>query len=264
MALITKLSSAFTDTSLPILQKDPVIPNAGGIVLLDFKNLGCHPTQGSTISSYTQLVNAGWATLTPSGTISYNSTTGRATSASGTGIIYFDNTSGSVFSSTTANYCLSAWLYLPDTLPGGYPELIVKGTGLGNTGNNTFSLYSRTTGTFDGFEFGRPSATGNALQNLASMSPANGTVYRFGYAWSKNSGTWQHKSVVNNGNPTAWTNSTFGTGADGVQNRSERGEIRLNGDIGIYRFYLENLTLSGRTPEQVWAADWARGNGRFS
>lgn len=266
MTLITKLSSAFSDTSLPILQRDPVIPNAGGVVLLDFKNPGCNPTQGSTISSYNQLVSAGWPTLTTFGTVNYNSTTGRATSASGVSGFYWDSTSGSVFSDTTANYCLSFWLFLPDVLPDyTNAELIVKGIGFTNTNNNSLSIFSRTTGSFDGFEIYRPSTTiSSSLQNKASLGGITGGVYRFGYAWSKNSGTWQHRSIINNGSPSSWTDSTFGTGADGVQDRSERGEIRLRQDIGVYRFYLENLTLSGRTPEQVWDADWARGNGRYS
>ena len=57
---------------------------------------------------------------------------------------------------------------------------------------------------------------------------------------------------------------THGTGADGIQLNSAW-KLKLHQTFpGLARFYVENLSVSGRTAEEVWAADWARGNGRFS
>ena len=278
MTLITRLSTTFTDTTLPILQKDPVIPNAGGVVLVDFKNTGTWPSQESPITSYNSLVNNNWPTLTASNSsTTYNATTGRVT-ATGAVSLPVEDASNRLFADTAANYCISLWVYLPDSNPF-FSSYFSKGTG--NVNVNTHSFFVRVGGTgSERIEMYRPASTdGSASSNGIVFGtttvddedlPTNG-IYRLGYAWSKNAGQWQHRGILNNNTPTAWANSTFGTGADGVQeNASWTG--RLFGDsggaastgLGVYRFYLENLTVSGRTPEQVWAADWARGNGRFS
>lgn len=278
MTLITRLSTAFTDTTLPILQKDPVIPSAGGVVLFDFKNTGTWPSQASPITSYDSLVNNNWPALTASNSSNtYSAATGRVT-ATGAISLPLENASKRLFADTTANYCLSMWVYLPDNNPA-YATYFVRGAG--NLNSNTHSFVVRVSNTdTEVIEMFRPSSTdANGTQNGVGFGtgtvndnnlPVN-TVYRLGYAWSKNAGQWQHRGILNNDTPTAWANSTFGTGADGVQeNASWTGALfgaaggAAPTGLGVYRFYLENLTVSGRTAEEVWAADWARGNGRFS
>lgn len=278
MTLITRLSTAFTDTTLPILQRDPVIPNAGGVVLFDFKNPGTWPSQDSPVTSYNSLVNNSWPTLTATNTNqTYDPSTGRVTATSGTAL-FMEDASNRLFADTTANYCISFWVYMPSSNPA-YATYFAKGAG--NTNTNTHSFIVRVgIGDSERIEMYRPSSTdGSATANAVSFGTptvdddnlATDAVYRVGYAWSKNAGQWQHKGILNNGTPTSYANSTFGTGADGVQeNAAWTGKLfgsaggASSTDLGVYRFYLENLTVSGRTPEQVWDADWARGNGRYS
>jgi hypothetical protein len=278
MTLITRLSTAFTDTTLPILQKDPVIPNAGGIVLFDYKNPGTWLSQGSQVTSYNSLVNNSWPTLSASnGNNTYDATTGRVTATSSTSLPLEDS-SNRLFADTTANYCISLWVYMPTSNPD-RATYFSKGIGSQNVNTHSFVVRVFQTDT-ESIQMFRPASTdGSATINLITFGSAavddenlpTNAVHRVGYAWSKNAGQWQHKGILNNGTPTSYVNSTFGTGTDGVQeNAAWTGSLfgAAGGEaptgLGVYRFYLENLTVSGRTPEQVWDADWARGNGRFS
>lgn len=277
MTLITKLGTSFTDTALPVLQKDPVIPNTGGVVLYDFKSPSTWASQGSPITSYSSLVGTTWPTLTASdNNATYSSSTGRVTaSAAAYTSLPTENAGNRLFADLTANYCLSIWIFKPSTAySSASPAYFSKCPQdfSVSLNQNQHSLAIEGNSGINGVRIMRPASTdGNAQTNIASFSSLATGVHRLGYAWAKNSGQWQHRSILNNGTASAWANSTFGTGTNGVQENSawtgrlfgHLGGTHAQG-LGIYRFYLENLTLSTRTPEQVWAADWARGNGRFS
>jgi hypothetical protein len=123
-------------------------------------------------------------------------------------------------------------------------------------------------------------------------SPSINTIYRIGYAWywDPSESAWREKWVVDNGTVgtktvAAW--SQQGHGIDLGQGKDDNGSalglrtpwavMGFGGDAfstnetgwwgsdhKLYRLYIEDNTRSGRTPEQVWAADWVRGNGRYS
>jgi hypothetical protein len=277
MTLITRLSTTFTDTTLPILQKDPVIPSAGAVVLYDFKNPGTWPDQTSPITSYSSLVNNNWPTLSPTPTPAqhtYNSTSGRITpldTATASFGFPVEDASTRLFADLTANYCISMWLYKPATATGPFDIGYFARNASGGTPNNAeHSLIVRINPDTNQIQIQRPDAF--FTSNSVTLSAPGNAVSRVGYAWSKNSGTWQHKGILNNGSPTAYVDSTFGTGANGIKDNAAwtgrlfgaYGFASADSAQGIYRFYVENLTLSGRTPEEVWDADWARGNGRYS
>jgi hypothetical protein len=270
MTLITRLSQAFTDTSLPILQKDPVIPNAGGVLLYDFKNVATYSGAAGAIGSYDSMVNNNWPTFTGDASKQYDPATGRVSTTS-ISEMPIQDASNRVFADTTASYCISIWVYIPATMADAQGVLRL---GAGTGGNNpNFSLLVNTGTTPSRVKFFRPASTDSTtFQNSYVETVTTDSVVRLGYTWQKNSGNWQHKGSINNGAPSAWVNSTFGTGSDGVQDQSAwSGGLFGNGGAAwssdspsIYRLYVENLSVSGRTPEQVWDADWARGNGRFS
>jgi len=276
MTLITRLSTAFTDTDLPILQRDSVIPNAGAVVLYDFKNPGTWPDQTSPITSYASLVNNDWPTLSPTPTPAehtYDSTSGRVTpldTAAASFGFPVEDASTRLFADLTANYCISMWVYKPTTTTAFDIGYFARNASGGVAQGTDHSLIVRIEPSANVIQFLRPDSS--FTSNLVALSAPGNAVSRIGYAWSKNSGTWQHKGILNNGSPTAYVDSSFGTGANGIQDNAAwtgrlfgaYGYASADSGMGIYRFYVENLTLSGRTPEQVWAADWARGNGRFS
>ena len=277
MTLITRLSTTFTDATLPILPKDPVIPNAGAVVLYDFKNVNTWPDQTSPITSYSSLVNNNWPTLSPTPTPAqhtYNSTSGRITpldTATASFGFPVEDASTRLFADLTANYCISMWLYKPATATGPFDTGYFARNASGTTPSNAeHSLIVRIDANQNTIQFQRPDT--GFYDNSVELSAPGDAVSRVGYAWSKNNGVWQHKGILNNGASTSYVNSTFGSSANGVKDDptwigrlfGSYGSASADSALGIYRFYVENLTVSGRTAEDVWAADWARGNGRFS
>lgn len=319
MALITRLSSAFTDTTLPLLQKDPVLPAAGGVLLLDGKNPGCW-TGASTIGVTDPLYSlsrttaadgttpgqgywTSYGTPTDLSTISkplaYNSTTGRITFPSaGTSnaarFIESQSQARYLFNGTD-NFCISVWAYIAPT--GTIVLLTTQPSGTSSSTRVGLTMYAQagaggSGGAAGGFQAFRRSAIGYPIspgvtatantQNFAyggvNNSPVGLTagIHRLGYAWYKKAdGNWYNKPILDQTVGTELATPTHvTTGIDLGQ--STAGGARdpyhvaaiapgnFGTDNGIYRLYIENLTLSGRTPEQVWAADWTRGNGRFS
>lgn len=263
MTLITRLSTAFTDTTLPILQKDPVLPNEGAVLLFEPKSLGTYPSQDPTVSAQ----DLQSLTLTPRsvpvGAGTYDPATGKfnaaATFAPNPADLYQDNTHA---------YCLSIWIGVPET-HAPYRVLMWGGdrNSLNTVDNKSLTMHWDNTDTRRLLIYKPDINSGNERQNgFLNVLPVG--VNRVGYAWQKNdvngTPTWQWKGIVNNGTPGNWNNDTFGTGAAGINTASSSSVLWTNDNSSIYRFYLEDLTVSGRTPEQVWAADWARGNGRFS
>jgi len=262
MTLITKTTTAFTDTSLPILQKDPVLPNVGGVVLFDFKNVGTWSSQSSPVTTFTSLTNNSWPVLSASNASNtYSPSTGRVTATGNTDLSL--ETSGSrLFADLTANYCFSLWIYVP-TAFSFYETYLSKGTGSNTNADRTLTVRGGS-----GNRLLEISRSGGS--DLFSYTAPAAGVYRLGYAWSKNSGTWQYKTCVNQ-SENNWQTSASGTGANGVYENTANNGVLFGSaggaaptGLGVYRFYLENLTLSGRTASQVWAADWERGNGRYS
>jgi hypothetical protein len=103
-----------------------------------------------------------------------------------------------------------------------------------------------------------------------------------GFAWYKSGGNWYQRAILDeNSLSSELATPRFDTAGidmgqsthDGSRDIAQLLSVGMGSfftqpvygtGFGLYRMYWENLTESGRTPEQVWAADWARGNGRFS
>jgi hypothetical protein len=318
MTLITRLSVNFTDTSLPLLTRDPVIPQNGSRFLWDFKNIGTWNRSSGAISATDPIYSIAQADGTSgvdvgNSYISSQSTTRPATDAPIT--LDFDQNTGRVtfpitqptaasnrharfmesatenkyiFNNLSDSYCMSMWCYFDSGMgstPRGFmlhePYLIGR-FGLFVTVKKDFVSFNRSAGS------GYPKNETTTIQadskyESKHQSFSTDAIHRVGFAWYKDSnGAWYQKAVLDENtisDPLATPNfDTTGldlgqTTYDGAQDPNQLLSVGLDtsytGDLygtgfGFYRVYVENITESGRTPEQVWAADWARGNGRFS
>lgn len=274
MTFITRLSTAFTDATLPILRKDPVLPStaltgAGDRVLYDWKNTGTWPSQAGTINQGDTFFSLADPNVTGVGdgvdanvAATYDSATGRVSTEDFPGL-YVEDNYDDIFSDPTADYAVSFWMSRDAT--SAFPQLSEKGVGDLNANTHSFVIYGGNNTT--SVSWYHPAAVdSDARTNVVGFSSVTlGTMNRYGVHWTKSSGSWQIRGVLNNGTPGSYQSMSHGTGANGIQLDSAwRWRFRAEDPSDIARIYVENLTVSGRTAEQVWDADWARGNGRFS
>lgn len=174
------------------------------------------------------------------------------------------NSATRLFADPTANYYLDFWAFRPTTFTS-----LRNGYFGGNTAQSTPNTSTEhsiliTGSNTQGIEIRRPSP-GSFDGNYINLQPTANAVFRIGYGWAKNGGIWQHRAIVNNGTPTNWANSTHGSGANGIQDNAAWtnrlfggfGGATSDSNLGIYRFYVENLSISGRTFEEAAAACWA-------
>lgn len=267
MTLITRLAISFTDTSLPLLQKDPALPQSGGVMLLDFKNAGSYPSQSTTFSSGQQFptlvstnsVTQNYATATSEGTFD-------PSSGALTGTLNLSPQAGNDFliDDVSHGYCFSWWLKLPSSVAN---NVILAQSPTG--GNRSFQSRSVNLGSgLTGFTFNHWNA-GSSAESY-TFTYAGDTVVRIGYAWKWSGSNWQAKHIIDNGSPSAWDDISGLTDPSvGFYNTAQGNPFAIdfgNSSFGgaTYRLLIEDITESGRTPEEVWAADWARGNGRYS
>jgi hypothetical protein len=357
MTLITRLSTAFTDTTLPLLKRDPVLPNVGGRYLIDAANtysISGLISNAATANTY----NAALYSLTDDGIATTGVLIGdhvlrdKGPGASGVpadmedaaGIYragigyaggaapYFwfpdqpDHPAGT-FAGLSAitdgskrlryieserdgrypiddpshGYTVSVWIKLgtsskkelfnrnlTNTVPGGsgYPGFGLAASSAG------ISVKRDQTGAFADFRTSGSSNSYVTNSQTVLASPSTATIYRIGYAWywDASASLWREKWLIDDGTVgtktvAAWDQQAHGIDlGQGVSNNGSAQGVRTpyavmgfggdafsssesgwwGSDHKLYRLYIEDNTRSGRTPEQVWAADWARGNGRFS
>lgn len=289
MTIIQRSASAFTDQTLPRLLSDPVWNEAGGRVLFDAKNLICHPAQARTITATTTLVSAGensWP-ITNGSTHNYDAITGRITQLPGGGGSTFIRMEASgaanagafpIFSDPSHNYAGVLWFYVPASQTATNATLLSKGGGVGNS-SNSLAIYFD--GTSNVLRVARPRQADTGIWNNGINTAALAAgVHRIAFGWETVAGTWRRYGLLNQA--TAVTNNgaadTFATGTNGINlpGANTTWELDLFGNIGngyfnftssqagIYRFYVENMTQSGRTREAMWAADWAFAANRFT
>jgi len=274
MTLITRLSTAFTDATLPILRKDPVLPStaltgAGDRVLYDWKNIGTWPSQAGTINAGDTFFSLADPNVAGVGdgvdaniAATYDSATGRVSTDTFPGLEIEDNYDD-IFSDPTADYVVSFWMSFDST--SAFPQVSKKGIGDLNSNTFSFVVYGGSNTTAVNWyqpAAGDPDAKSNAV-NFSSVTL--GTMNRYGVHWTKSSGSWQIRGVLNDNTPGSYGSMSHGTDANGIQlNSAWNWQFRAESTADIARIYVENLSVSGRTAEQVWDADWARGNGRYS
>ena len=270
MTLITRLATSFTDTTLPRLIKDPVIPAAGARLLVDMKSIATWPSQASSITTSNQLFSIAdttpaWPTLGVAGTHTYNSTRGglqgnnSADAASG---LWLSDASTGIFDNAAHSWAFTLWIYR-GAITTGSTFLMITDRAVGIVAYANIAAFDVVIRGADG--------TGNT----ANPAVPNNRLTRVGFTvYQDSSFQWKYRTVTDNvvssseRNLLGATNTQGGAGLRASASGTTRPRIfassNVPADYLFYRTYAENLTLSGRTYQQVFDADWARGNGRFS
>jgi hypothetical protein len=271
MTLITRLATSFTDTTIPKLVKDPVIPSAGARLLVDMKSVGTWPSQGSSLTTDSQLfslVENNWPTLGVLGNHTYNATRGGLQS-SGSGDsssgLWLSNTSVDIFNNDTHAWAFTFWFYRGAAASGTFTlsrDRAFELTSNGSGGPCTLNIFG---------------ASGTA-NSAFLVGPSYSVLRRIGFTvYQDSSNVWKYRTVENNSisaenNLSGATNTAGGAGLRASASGTTRPRVFLSPsgfapiptDYLFYRTYAENLTLSERTYRQVFDADWARGNGRYT
>ena len=268
MTLVTRLASAFTDTTLPALRKDIVLPTtattgAGDRMLYDFKNVGTWPSQVAAINVGDELFNLGDTAVVDkvSATFaaSYDAATGAVTTASfplaNTGI-ELENAHDDIFGDTTHNFLFIAWIK-PDN--SAYRKHTQKGSGDSTSTTKTLDLWTfagspriQLAGSDNRF------STGNDFFYNARID----TVTQVAAAIVKESGSWVGYRYQDGSALGSSFALSAGTNASAIFPLANHNMEIINGPT--YRVYVEDLTISNRSHSAVVATDYARGNGRFS
>ena len=198
-------------------------------------------------------------------------------------------------------YTVSVWVKLGTSSKSALFNRNLTSTPPGGSGYPGFSLTASSAGISvrrdqtGAFANWRTSGSSNSYvtnSQTVLASPSTATIYRIGYSWywDATASAWREKWLIDDGTVGTKTVSAWDQEANGIdlgQGVSTNGSavgVRTpyavmgfggdpfssseagwwGSDHKLYRLYIEDTTRSGRTPEQVWDADWARGNGRFS
>ncbi len=270
MTLITRLSTTFTDTTLPKLVKDPAIVD-GTRLLVDMKSVGTWPSQTASITTSDQLfslVDNSWPTLGVRGTHTYDSTRGglqaNAQVDANSGLWLSDTSSG-IFNDATNAWVFTFWFYRGAAASGTFTLLednavIIESNGTG--GPCTLNIIGA-----DGSD-----------NNRYLLGSNYDILRRIGFTvYQDATNQWKLRTVTDNSvsseiNLAGATNTAGGAGLRASASGTTRPRVfaRPSGfaavptDYLFYRTFAEDLTVSGRTYQQAFDADWARGNGRYS
>lgn len=279
MTLITRLSTAFTDTSLPKLRLDPVLTDAGSLVLYDFKAkanqaAGFDPASPTFVNLGSYASRTFITPLSVSGDYLYDATKGAIIWNSGNvspiSVEANASSGSSDLFNTTDDFLVILWASRRATNLGTFffSNYLAKGTGTTSSGDQ--SLYFMNNGTTPAssiiarINFNTESSHAG-LSAFVGGPTTGGSPVQLAMHWFWNGSAWEMNAYSNQGvdgqsvtsaNPIwlAGTNLAFfrqtgGYGGDGSQ---------------VHRLVIENLTASGRTAAEVLALDYAYSNGRFS
>lgn len=268
MTLITRLSATFTDATLPVLRKDPILPNssltgAGDRILYDFKNVGTWPPQAATINIGDSINNLADTSVVDSVasaiTASYNSATGAVTTSNtnlGNDGLALESAHDDIFADTTHDFLYIAWIK-PNTANA--RKFIQKGNGDGTSTEKTIDIWA-----YGGTPRFQLAGSDNTFDNGNNFFFANRTdqVTQIAVALSKSTGSWIGYRYQDGASAGSSSALNVGSGASALFLVNGNPLEIINGPT--YRVYVEDLTISGRSHADVVADDWARNNGRYS
>ena len=283
MTLITRLSTAFTDTTLPILRKDPVLTGTGSLILYDFKATanqaaGFNPASPQFVNLGTY---AGRTSITPlsvaPSNYAYDQTKGAIVWDSGNPtplppISVEDNASAgsSDLFNTTDDFLVILWASLRATDLGGffYNTYLGKGTGNTNSGDQSFYFMNNgpTLASSIAARINFNTSSSHATSTSFPTGPSSGgNPVQLAMHWFWNGSAWEMNAYSNKVKAAAEPTSANPMWLAG----SNLGFFRqIGGGNGrgsqVHRLVIENLTASGRTAAEVLALDYTYSNGRFS
>jgi hypothetical protein len=257
MSLIHRLAGrSFSDATLPLLYPDKMA-NPGTKFIFDFLN-GYNiqgltmPVGANPFAAGTHFKNAIFP-VGPDGVIS-----GATIQYSGGGLLMAADASivdlGATYDMSASNphFLAIAWVKRPDNLVVSAAQAIC---GLTKTNANDCQF---------GFSFSNASSQFNAIAGGTTQpfSPAqvNGTIYQLAVEWSPGVLSTYKNGVL------AVANTVSQNALVALPNNTKIGSMAgfSAGRAVLYRFLLENLTVSGKTAADQVAADYAANNGRFA
>lgn len=279
MTLITRLSTAFTDTTLPILRKDPVLTDTGSLILYDFKSTanqaaGFNPAspQFVNLGSYNGLTSI--TPLSVASDYGYDQTKGAIVLESGNPAPIAVEANASAGSSdlfnTTDNFLVILWVSRRATTLGTffYFNYLGKGTGSTGSGDQSFSFMNSgptpSGSLIARINFDTTSSHANVSASIAGPT-TGGAPVQLAMHWFKTGSTWEMNAYSNK-----TVDSSSVTSADPLWLAATNLAIfRQHGGYGgtgaqVHRLVIENLTQSGRSVTEVLNLDYAYSNGRFS
>jgi len=275
MTLITRLSTTFTDTTLPKLRKDPVLTDAGSLVLYDFKSLAGQ-ADGFSLAS-PEFVNLGSYTsrqsiAVPTG-ITYDQTKGALVYESGTNVIPVEanaSAGSSDLFNTTDEFLLILWASRRATNLGTHSffNYLAKGTGTTSSGDQSLSFMNNgptiSNDIIARINFDVQSSTANSTAVVGGPT-TGGAPVQLAMHWFKTGSTWEMNAYSNKTKST-----TEPTSADPLWLAAANLAFfrQTGGSDGagaqVHRLVIENLTQSGRSATEVLDLDYSYSNGRFS
>ena len=280
MTLITRLSTAFTDTTLPKLRKDPVLTDSGSLILYDFKATanqaaGFDPASPEFVNlgSYT-----GRTSITPlsvSSDYAYDQTKGAIVWNTGnipTPISVEDNASAgsSDLFNTTDNFLVILWASRRATNLGTFffSNYLAKGTGNTSSGDQSLCFMNNGTTPSNGIiaRINFDTTSSHAADSALVGGPTTGgDPVQLAMHWFKTGSTWEMNAYSNK---TVDTQSLTSTDPLWLA-ATNLAFFRQTGGSGgagsqVHRLVIENLTQSGRNVTEVLNLDYAYSNGRFS
>jgi len=255
---IQQVPTAFTDTSLPILYRDPLI-NAGSLYLFDFTSAYCNPNPDGNLSAgavFNNLVDGGAAASILSGATAggFANLTGKAgLSLSGGNNATLDLGAQYDFSTSLHPFVAIIWIKTPTTgFTTGYPK-VLSADGYASAENiEQFS--------FDMASDGKQPRVGcgNGTTSQALSIPDGqglGAVSQIAMSWSPGVLSVFYNGALYNSTTTS-VPATLAAPTVNVQSRNA-----YNGRF--YQTYLEDLQVSGLTAASVVAADYAIRSAHF-
>lgn len=260
-SIIDQLPFAYTDDTLPIIPRDPLI-NVGSEFLFDFLNAYCNPNADGNLvtgATFNNMVDGGTAASLTGTTDSFESLTGKAGLYSiGTAGGYLDLGQKYDFSVSLHPWLYILWIKTPSTgyTSTAYTALLAQDNGSTNNAQAYFDMGpdGKTPRTEVGYGSGGPNSGGYALASGTDL----GSVTQLAVSWQPTSP--EVTMYVNGAQVGGFAASGVSTLVAQTGNNMRMGSAYKG---TIYRAYLEDLEVSGALPGTQVANDYTTNASRF-
>lgn len=256
VSVIQKLSSSFTDSSLPKLYRDSII-NSGTKFCFDFLNAYCNPNPDGAIASnatFNNLVDS--APVATSTTANLTNVTGKAgiNNAASSAQVTLGGVASYDMSTLNHEFLLCFWFKLNSTYnSSAYYSPFGYTTSNNNTAQWIFDMGSA--GLTPRFSVG----TGSSADTVqSSTNVSTGTIYQVAGHWKPGVSVDIYLNGALNNSLTTSVVSTL----QGVSGVTPNLMQAMKGTI--YRCWMEDLTASGNTPLGQVSADYTGNSARFT
>lgn len=259
--IITLADATFTNPTLPTFKRDSML-NDGTRFLFDFGDRFSWPKQtGSAINDSLVNLKETMPPATIKSALTFNASGGLNTVGppGGAWPITAGTTHGPYLRSNAPTFVMAIWLKISSPVVNG--GIMGLATYSPNVGEMLAVIDLGETGASP-----RAGASSTVAGAFATHGAINtGTVYQLGLSWEKNGAdsiikSWRDGAMVMASNITGNTLPNI----DAAQFYIGCNGYGYGFPGSVYRAFLEDCTVSGRTPAEAIAADYAANAGRFS